>query len=183
VLRSREKRPLPGFAVLARFLRYDLDRDRKKERKLRKHLALLVIISSTVFLSCLAPAVSLAQSSTPTLLDVPADLSPDSPPERRPPSNLMTSREFQLSLLILVFGVVIVVIQYLLLRGVIRQKTEIISRSYTVTLIIVGTMFLITAGYNNDQISPAIALFGTIAGYLLGRIDQQANPKPEEEGK
>lgn len=95
----------------------------------------------------------------------------------------MSSREFQLSLLILIFGVVIVVIQYLLLRGVVRQKTEVISRTYTVTLIIVGTMFLITAGYDSEQISPAMALFGTIAGYLLGRIDQQTQLKPEEDGK
>ncbi len=92
----------------------------------------------------------------------------------------MTSREFQLSLLILAFGVVIVVIQYLLLRGVVKERTEIISRTYTVTLIIVGTMFLITAGYSSDQISPALGLFGTIAGYLLGRIDQQITHKRKE---
>jgi membrane associated rhomboid family serine protease len=79
--------------------------------------------------------------------------------------------------------VIIVVIQYMLLRGVVKQRTEVISRTYTITLIIVGTMFLITAGYNSDQISPAMALFGTIAGYLLGRIDQQTTPKPEENNK
>jgi hypothetical protein len=30
-------------------------------------------------------------------------------------------------------------------------------------------MVLICAGYSNDQIAPAMGLFGTLAGYLLGR--------------
>ena len=69
----------------------------------------------------------------------------------------------------------------MLLRGVVKQRTEVISRTYTITLIIVGTMFLITAGFDSEQTSPAMALFGTIAGYLLGRIDLAH--KPEENNK
>jgi hypothetical protein len=40
---------------------------------------------------------------------------------------------------------------------------------YAVTLIIVGTLFAITAGFDSNQIAPAMGLFGTIAGYLLGK--------------
>jgi hypothetical protein len=38
-----------------------------------------------------------------------------------------------------------------------------------VTLIIIGTLFFITAGFDSTQIAPALGLFGTIAGYLLGK--------------
>ncbi len=45
-----------------------------------------------------------------------------------------------------------------------------IVKFVTITLIIISTLFLITAGYSNNQIAPAVGLLGTIAGYLLGRI-------------
>ncbi|MDX1617310.1 MAG: hypothetical protein R3224_00890 [Balneolaceae bacterium] len=38
-----------------------------------------------------------------------------------------------------------------------------------VTLIITAALFLIAAGFSNDQIASALGLLGTIAGYLLGR--------------
>jgi hypothetical protein len=47
-------------------------------------------------------------------------------------------------------------------------------RAYAITLIIIGTMVLICAGYSNDQIAPAMGLFGTLAGYLLGRKGGQS---------
>jgi len=36
-------------------------------------------------------------------------------------------------------------------------------------LVIISTFFVITAGFGNEQIAPAIGLFGTDVGYLLGR--------------
>jgi len=41
---------------------------------------------------------------------------------------------------------------------------------------------LITAGYSNDQIAPAVGLLGTIAGYLLGRI-QHSNQQEDKNEK
>jgi len=38
-----------------------------------------------------------------------------------------------------------------------------------VTLIVISTLFIITAGFDSEQIAPAMGLFGTIAGYMLGR--------------
>ena len=37
------------------------------------------------------------------------------------------------------------------------------------TLVITAGLFLICAGYSQDQIAPMIGLLGTIAGYLLGK--------------
>jgi hypothetical protein len=41
-----------------------------------------------------------------------------------------------------------------------------------VVTVIIGTLLLVTVGYNNEQIAPAFGLFGTIVGYLLGRLTQ-----------
>jgi len=37
------------------------------------------------------------------------------------------------------------------------------------TIIISASLFLMTAGYNENQLTPVIGLFGTIAGYILGQ--------------
>ncbi len=80
----------------------------------------------------------------------------------------MSSREFWLSIIILFFGFIVISAEYALLRNNTATAEEIL-RIFAVTLIVVGTMFLITASFSNDQIAPAMGLFGTIAGYLLGR--------------
>jgi uncharacterized membrane protein len=82
--------------------------------------------------------------------------------------HILTSFEFYLSLEILLFGLVVIVLEYLLLRKK-NVRPEDTLRVYAVTLVIVGTLFAITAGYGSEQIAPAMGLFGTIAGYLLGR--------------
>lgn len=119
----------------------------------------------------IAPDASPAVPLTQTTVSRGVDPQPASAAENAIESQ-MTSREFRLSVLIVVFGIIISLIQYLLLRSIVKEKTEIITRTFTITLIVVGTMFLIAAGYRTEQISPALGLFGTIAGYLLGRSDQ-----------
>jgi len=39
-------------------------------------------------------------------------------------------------------------------------------------MIIVGSLILISSGYSSNQIGPAMGLFGTVAGYLIGRHDK-----------
>lgn len=80
-----------------------------------------------------------------------------------------SSLEFNLSICVLTFGLLIIIIEvYLITKRKINSHDTI--KFVTITLIITGTLFLITAGYSNDQIAPAVGLLGTIAGYLLGRI-------------
>ncbi len=43
----------------------------------------------------------------------------------------------------------------------------------TVTIVSL-TAFLLIIGYDNDQLTPTIGLFGAIVGYLLGRESQPA---------
>jgi hypothetical protein len=56
-----------------------------------------------------------------------------------------------------------------------RLKPEDTLRSFALTLVIIGTVFFIVAGFDSQQIAPAIGLFGTIAGYMLGRTERRGN--------
>jgi hypothetical protein len=80
----------------------------------------------------------------------------------------MTSYEFALAVLILLFGTLVIFSASRTLSG--KEVTpEQALRFYGVIVIIVGTILLIVAGLTNNQIAPAVGLFGTLAGYLLGR--------------
>lgn len=79
-----------------------------------------------------------------------------------------STQEVWLSLGVLFFGIVVVLSQ----AYIINRREEPVSQSLkylSVSLIIVGALFLVTAGYGNTQIAPIIGLLGTVAGYLLGR--------------
>ncbi|MEL6972338.1 MAG: hypothetical protein AAFO02_19385, partial [Bacteroidota bacterium] len=80
-----------------------------------------------------------------------------------------------LSLGVLLFGMVVVLAQ----AFIINRREEPLSQSLkylSVSLIIVGSLFLVTAGYGNSQIAPIIGLLGTVAGYLLGRTQSPQAP-------
>jgi uncharacterized membrane protein YidH (DUF202 family) len=91
------------------------------------------------------------------------------PDERIHAANWLTSVEQNLSIAVLGFGLVVLMIQFFTLRAVTQTNPELVIRAYAVTLIVVCTLFLVSAGLSTNQIAPAIGLFGTIAGYLLGR--------------
>jgi len=78
-----------------------------------------------------------------------------------------------LSIALLIFGsVVICGIFYILItqkKGWGPNAVQIVS----ITLLIVAGLFLITAGYSQQQITPIVGLLGTIAGYLLGKSSKE----------
>jgi hypothetical protein len=83
--------------------------------------------------------------------------------------SLMSHIEFVLSLVVVLFGVFVVIMQYRLLKGSAPPPTSTdIMRVFSITLIIVGVSLAMTAGYRTEQIAPVLGVFGTIAGYLLG---------------
>jgi hypothetical protein len=95
--------------------------------------------------------------------------------------SMMTDREQMLSYSILLFGLAVLIVQYLLLRSPRRNSYEILQL-LAINLIVTGTLFLISAGFSAQQISPGLGLFGTIAGYVLGRRagDTPKNGKPAD---
>jgi hypothetical protein len=118
-----------------------------------------------------------AQDSLPGFLDN----APPPAPESTKTSTVLpiSSLEFYLSIIVLVFGIVVILLEVLLIRSN-KIAAEDTIKFVTITLIITSTLFLITAGYDNDQIAPAVGLLGTIAGYLLGRINNSRNQSQNE---
>lgn len=84
--------------------------------------------------------------------------------------------EFLNSIIVIVFGLSI-----LLLIGFRLKPNELASEDFfrllILTLVIIATMYLIAAGWDNRQTAPAFGILGTIAGFLLGR---QSNIKKDE---
>lgn len=139
-----------------------------------KSMSTLVCMTLLIFLiGSVASSPIHAKDATPDLTTTYSENPPPSESEKEAiRGEVMSIREFRLSCIILAFGVFIVIVEYFLLRGVVQEKTEEIARTYTVTLIIIGTLVLISSGFTNAQIAPALGLFGTIAGYLLGKSDR-----------
>jgi hypothetical protein len=95
---------------------------------------------------------------------------------------LLSKFEFWLSIVIALFGAFVLVLEYRLLSRTRATATEIL-RIYGVTLILVGSLFLITAGFSSNQISPVSGLFGTVAGYLLGKTSNREGQPRTETGR
>jgi len=87
-----------------------------------------------------------------------------------------------MTVLILAFGIIIVLIEYLLLRSRQADKVDDLGKYLVITIIIIGTLALMVGSIDNNQTAPAVGLFGTIAGYLLGRSDRpHGPPQPPDE--
>jgi hypothetical protein len=95
----------------------------------------------------------------------PAGVTANAPP---PSPRFLSSAEGELALIVIGLGVLVIIALSIVLKTK-GASTDDAIRGYAIILIIIGTMVLICAGYSNDQIAPAIGLFGTLAGYLLGR--------------
>jgi hypothetical protein len=81
---------------------------------------------------------------------------------------ILTAVEFWLSLIILLLAIIVILVEFYLLKATTSSADDLL-RVFVITLIVFGTLFLITAGYSSNQIAPAMGLFGTIAGYLIGK--------------
>jgi hypothetical protein len=80
-----------------------------------------------------------------------------------------------ISAAVLIFGLVIIVLATALLyKG---KKADDVLRLFGTIIIVVSAVFLVVAGYTDTQIAPVIGLLGTIAGYLLGRSENEKNDR------
>jgi hypothetical protein len=111
---------------------------------------------------------------------------PSAPPENGAGSNvagpvsLLSNYEFWLTVSVLLFGVFSIVFSQWSASRVKRAEPEHIVRLLAVNLIVIGTLVTITAGLSDKQIAPAFGLFGTIAGYLLGRGERGRTEEKQE---
>jgi glycerol uptake facilitator-like aquaporin len=94
--------------------------------------------------------------------------------------SVRTPYEFWLTFLIGLIGLTIIAALIWSVNKVENRRPEDITRPIIVVTIIMGTLILVTAGYSNEQIAPAFGLFGTIVGYILGRLAQQGSAGTEK---
>jgi hypothetical protein len=87
---------------------------------------------------------------------------------------LSSFREIDITLIVLAFGLLALVLLYLIVRN--EQPKEFELRIFIVTILVFGSLLVISAGFGEEQLSPVIGFFGTIAGYILGRGDRDTRP-------
>src|SRR5579871_6513747 len=90
-----------------------------------------------------------------------------------------TPFEFWLTCVIGLLGLMIIGILIFALKRIDNPRPEDIARPIIVITVIISTLMLVTVGYSNEQIAPAFGLFGTIVGYMLGRLSQPSSPSPK----
>ncbi len=112
-------------------------------------------------------------------LPPPTDNLPVAEPDKVPASeaiqhvqagNLSSLLELNLTLVILFFGLLALLLLYLMVRSEKAGAFEL--RIYVITILIFGSLLIVSSAYSTEQIAPVIGFFGTIAGYILGRGDR-----------
>lgn len=163
------------------------------------HISLLVMIASlSLPRLCAAQQPEEGAADLPTVVrkkDVPTTMNPnamrarmvrDTNEAEEPqgsatsspgvPSTARSTYEYFLSTVVLLFGLLVIfgVLACMWREG--RYWETLPTQIIVLALLISAGMFLIAAGYDQDQIAPMMGLLGTVAGYMLGR--SSATPVP-----
>lgn len=85
----------------------------------------------------------------------------------------ITSTEMSLSIAVLVFTILLVGIVSAIALKKDHGWSPNTTKLFIIVVVIGGSLFLLTAGYSQDQMTPIIGLLGTIVGYALGRKDEK----------
>lgn len=96
--------------------------------------------------------------------------------------SFLSSREFIITVAILLFGLAMAVFCIVLAKTKYISADQI-TRIAALLLIVTGTLVLVSTGYDAQQISPALGLLGAIAGYLLGKTDSAPQIGQIDDGK
>ncbi|MEX6508819.1 hypothetical protein [Jiella sp. M17.18] len=78
-------------------------------------------------------------------------------------------KEYNLTMIVMIAALLLTaafVAMYFVGRG-----SDEFSRYYLAIIVVIAALFLMTAGYNENQTAPAFGLLGTILGYIFGKID------------
>jgi hypothetical protein len=101
-------------------------------------------------------------------------------------SDFFTTRtpyEFWLTVVVTLSGLIVIgTVVWTVLRTA-QPRPEDVTRPVIVLTIIMSSLVLVIAGFSNEQIAPAFGLFGTIIGYMLGRMNSpRADVMPSDRG-
>lgn len=83
-------------------------------------------------------------------------------------SNPFESVELLLSLFFLGFGLLVVAFEVYLVRKD-KITLDYAYKCIVITVIIICSSILVTAGYSNNQISGVLGILGSIAGYVMSK--------------
>ena len=112
------------------------------------------------------------------------DLAPEESGEPAETRRWHTVVEIALSVGVLVFGLILTsMMSSFLVRGFITGSSFL--KLFVLTTVVTAGLFVVVAGYTQDQIAPMMGLLGTLVGYLLGREgpgDTQGAGGPGAEG-
>ena len=148
----------------------------------REILAFLTAISIL-----LLPQAVVAQETEPA--DPVATEEVVAPPQDPPPmaakeaadkavsGDLRWSGEIRLTLIIFIFGLIALGMFYFLHRT--GNATPYVLRIYVIIILVFGTLLVVSSAYATDQIAPVVGFFGTIAGYLVGRSENEGKKEPK----
>jgi hypothetical protein len=92
--------------------------------------------------------------------------------ESSPDTIVLSQKEFWAAVVVMIFSVLVLVSASVFKKHASFTEENII-RMIALVLIVSGTLFLVTLGYTAQQISPALGILGTIAGYMLGRSERE----------
>jgi hypothetical protein len=101
-------------------------------------------------------------------------------PELQPTFSGLAYLAALLSFAVLVFGLIILGLEILVVLKSSKAWDIHSVRLLGLTLSIVAGLFLVTAGYSQEQIAPLIGLLGTIVGYLLGQTESRRGVSTRE---
>ncbi len=81
---------------------------------------------------------------------------------------LLTSKETLLAFSVLISLFIIIIIEVWLIYKM-KISDDNSTKLIIITLVLMGTLFIVMAGYDERVIAPVFGLFGTIVGYLFGK--------------
>jgi len=129
-------------------------------------------VSAVVLLTVVLPTQLFAQPAAPGPIGL-----TQAPSEARTWSNI----EVYLSIGVLVFSIIVMALQYWHLKHQGQSwNPEAVTRFIGFPLVISASLFLVVAGYSDQQVAPVFALLGAIAGYLFGKSGTSSDAKTSE---
>jgi hypothetical protein len=92
----------------------------------------------------------------------------------------LSQKEFWLAIVILVLLLTVLIIEAWMIKS--RKFTDDSAiKLVLITIVLFGVLFLFVSGYSDKQIAPVFGLFGTICGYLFGKMNNDSPKTIENE--
>lgn len=80
-------------------------------------------------------------------------------------------------------GALTILTQHISLMRIRAVDPSEYTKATVLILVIVGTLITVVAGFSAEDIAPAMGLFGTIAGYVIGAKANRADNEEERQSK